>query len=352
MVAAADSPMSSISTFCSLAPRARTLLVKSSVNCIGWNPRLRPQLKRLVNILHSTITHANSLTNLINQDSFAEAWLLLVTYSRALEPYLQDTGYQQPWFMFVQQSSIYGCIKFHNAYALHDHMNFEKHRCRKQGLDREATAMEISHTIITPARKFKEAIPACISSQTGIEEACHIYLIKYLLLRDGIRWALWNKVVYLNALHFRNQEEDRNLYFRITIQTDGTYVALLKKRLDTQARYSLRFTVSRESAKYINNIPSANQQELKDSCVIVGLEEEICSTSQQDNSRKLRKYCRILQNIKTDNTVLAERYLIHSRALMLEEYVDFLRSHTEHTADFQAHCVNIPTNHATAYPIR
>jgi hypothetical protein len=55
-------------------------------------------------------------------------------------------------------------------------------------------------------------------------------------------------------------------------------VALLKKRLDTQARYSLRFTVSRESARYINNISSANQQELKDSCVIVGLEEEIYST--------------------------------------------------------------------------
>jgi hypothetical protein len=44
-----------------------------------------------------------------------------------LEPYLQDTEYQQPWFMFVQQSSIYECIKFHNAYALHDHMNFGNH---------------------------------------------------------------------------------------------------------------------------------------------------------------------------------------------------------------------------------
>jgi hypothetical protein len=102
MEAAADSPMSAISTFCSLAPRVRTLLVKSSVNCIGWNPLLRPQLKRLVNIMHNTITHANSLTKyiflfkltddndfdvacLINQNSFAEAWLLLVTYvSRAV----------------------------------------------------------------------------------------------------------------------------------------------------------------------------------------------------------------------------------------------------------------------------
>jgi hypothetical protein len=45
--------------------------------------------------------------------------------------------------------------------------------------------MEISHTIITPARKFKEAIPARISSRTGIEEICYIYLIKYLLLVCG-----------------------------------------------------------------------------------------------------------------------------------------------------------------------
>ncbi|KAG1336863.1 hypothetical protein G6F62_006119 [Rhizopus arrhizus] len=130
-------------------------------------------------------------------------------------------------------------------------------------------------------------------------------------------------MVNLNALPFPDEEEDQNLHFRGTIHTDGVGVTILKKRFVTQGCYSLRFIVTRESTRYINSLLLANHQELEDSAVQEKMEYRY-TKSQQDKSRKSRKYRHILQGIKPDNVALAERGLFRPRASVLEAYIAFL----------------------------
>ena len=57
------------------------------------------------------------------------------------------------------------------------------------------------------------------------------------------------------------------------------------------------------------------------------------------------------QEVKSNEFALAERSLVHFRALKLEDYAAFLRSRSEHTFIVQSHYVSTPSNHATAHSI-
>jgi hypothetical protein len=72
---------------------------------------------------------------------------------------------------------------------------------------------------------------------------------------------------------------------------------------------------------------------------------------QQDKSCKSKSYRHTFQEIHPDNISLAERGLIHSRALELEYYVAFLSSRSEHTAVLQTHYMSTRASYATVHPI-
>lgn len=60
---------------------------------------------------------------------------------------------------------------------------------------------------------------------------------------------------------------------------EGIRVAVLKKRVDTQGRYSLMFTILRQPTRYIDSLHLTDQQELESHNVVV------------DHGRRYLLYC-------------------------------------------------------------
>lgn len=104
--------------------------------------RSRVLLAKYIFLHEITNNDKFDVADLINRDFFAEVWLSLIAYNKCtvqsnitrgmrqrigLRIYLQINGYQQPWFMFAQKSSIYEGIKIYNACALNAHMKFGNH---------------------------------------------------------------------------------------------------------------------------------------------------------------------------------------------------------------------------------
>ncbi|CEG75083.1 hypothetical protein RMATCC62417_10189 [Rhizopus microsporus] len=151
---------STISTSNSLALGDRILVVKSSVDDIGWNDLHRETLESYVERMHITTMHAYSFsksiflrklqdTNFriqgyINKDFFKVVWLSLVDYSRGqararliidycesigqyLDDYLTITNYQRPNFVYAQQSAIIEGIKIYTTYVYNVHLRFGQH---------------------------------------------------------------------------------------------------------------------------------------------------------------------------------------------------------------------------------
>ncbi|KAG0739002.1 hypothetical protein G6F57_004271 [Rhizopus arrhizus] len=151
------------------------------------------------------------------------------------------------------------------------------------------TALNLLAYNCFPLRCSRSPCFATIDSKVSCQK-----ILDRIWINGADKIVLWRGVVNLNNSPFRDQNHD--LRFRETIQRGGVGVTLLKKRFDTQGRYS---------SGYIS--------------------------PQQDKS--------------------SERGLIHSRALELEYYVAFLSSRSEHTAVLQTHYVSTRANYATVHPI-
>lgn len=113
------------------------------------------------------------------------------------------------------------------------------------------TALNLLAYNCFPLRCSRSPCFATIDSKVSCQK-----ILDRIWINGADKIVLWRGVVNLNNSPFRDQNHD--LRFRETIQRGGVGVTLLKKRFDTQGRYSSGYTVQCESTSYIEDLPSAN----------------------------------------------------------------------------------------------
>ncbi|KAG2211255.1 hypothetical protein INT47_006375 [Mucor saturninus] len=143
----------------------------------------------------------------------------------------------------------------------------------------------------------------------------------------GRRWtnrqdkiALWREVINLNSDALKHQENGE-LQFRGTIQTDGVGVTVIKKRMDRESRYTARFAVVVESTQYISQELA---QETVGRCVAI------------DSGRRDLLFC-VHENSTANNP-------------NKDEFEQYLENRFNMTGIIQYY-VNFRTNHRTAHPL-
>ncbi|KAI7896401.1 uncharacterized protein EV154DRAFT_547402 [Mucor mucedo] len=189
----------------------------------------------------------------------------------------------------------------------------------------------------------------------------------------GRRWtnrqdkiALWREVINLNSDALKHQENGE-LQFRGTIQTDGVGVTVIKKRMDRESRYTARFAVVVESIQYISQEIA---QETVGRCVTIDpgrrdllfcVHENSTANNPnkfrftkqyQDKFEKIKKYRRIREAVKPARVAAAERLLVNYDSLNRDEFEQYLENRSNMTGIIQNHYVNFRTNHRTAHPLQ
>ncbi|KAI7895167.1 uncharacterized protein EV154DRAFT_542092 [Mucor mucedo] len=178
--------------------------------------------------------------------------------------------------------------------------------------------------------------------------------------------ALWREVINLNSDAPKHQENGE-LQFRETIQTDGVGVTVIKKRMDRESRYTARFAVVIKPTQYISQEIA---QETVGRCVTIDpgrrdllfcVHENSTANNPnkfrftkqyQDKFEKIKKYRRIREAVKPARVAAAERLLINYDSLYRDEFEQYLENKSNMTGIIQNHYVNFRTNNCTAHPLQ
>ncbi|KAG2193488.1 hypothetical protein INT47_005013 [Mucor saturninus] len=363
----------------------------------------------------------------INRDFFAEVWLKLTRYARGraggrtaatrafidtyLDDYLEVTGFVPPDFRYGQQASLIEGAKIFTSYSNNVQMRLGSHlrqavknysfgdpiynnaletlrpvltsypvdyRFRGNSIYYDSKARPVEHM-----RAFYELALSFIDIELPVFNCfplrrswtpCYTTIDSKILCQNilGRRWtnrqdkiALWREVINLNSDALKHQENGE-LQFRGTIQTDGVGVTVLKKRMDRESRYTARFAVVVESIQYISQEIA---QETVGRCVTIDpgrrdllfcVHENSTANNPnkfrftkqyQDKFEKIKKYRRIREAVKPARVAAAERLLVNYDSLNRDEFEQYLENRSNMTGIIQNHYVNFRTNHRTAHPL-
>ncbi|KAI7889741.1 uncharacterized protein EV154DRAFT_591530 [Mucor mucedo] len=166
----------------------------------------------------------------------------------------------------------------------------------------------------------------------------------------GRRWtnrqdkiALWREVINLNPDSLKH-EENGELQFRGTIQTDGVGVTVIKKIGDRESRYTDRFAVVVEPNQYILREIA---QETVGRCVTIdpGRRDLLFFVHQKSTANNPVKFH------FTKQVTTAERLLINHDSLNRDKVEHYLANRSNMTGIIQNQYVNFRINHRTAHPM-
>ncbi|RCH89894.1 hypothetical protein CU097_003249 [Rhizopus azygosporus] len=147
-----------MSTFISLVLGDRNLVVKSSVDGIGWNDPHRKKLER-------TARYEFQNTRIYQQGFFLKKYGFHWLINQEAELALDSSLTIRLAFVLAQQSAIIEGTRIYTAYANNVHLRFGQHLrpilrrgLSAQCMDDDETKHRIRQDIILPAQAFKQAI--------------------------------------------------------------------------------------------------------------------------------------------------------------------------------------------------